>query len=611
MKDWTSPAFLVELLGMTDCCNLNCTYCDWEKRPAPPLTPDERAKVREHLDKAAAFVQEHIPRAQMVEYSGGEPFMYPEIVREVLRAFPNHWVRIITNGLLVSKANLETLRVHGKTILAVSLDGHTLDLNRARFRTLEQFETVVTTVDRALETGIPVMLLCTLHPGNIDALPDYLRWVSERWGTYIEQGQLVLPAHKMSNYRIRRPLATPEQWARLQESLSGLDLPVCTRLHEHYRTMFSRTWSCNIHRWCTSLHFLNRSLVQDGILTSFRCGMRGIGPLGEFRIGADDGAFCEAMAQAEDYDFRALHCRCFVDWRAFDLIFDGTVPLDQARKWFVLFCDPAIADWIHWYQQLPDNSKEAPTVLNTPFSGQIDAVFFSLYGTLLDLHPSNPEHSQQWETLAQYLSYQKAPYSSLELFAAMGEERAGLLEELDQKHHPEREHNEAEVYRRLFRRKGVDANPEQIRTAALIYRITEVARCAVYPGAVSLLRALREQGKKVCLLSNSQALYTLPELEMTDLLGCFDAVRISSEVGLRKPSLAFFRELIQWTGIPPERILMVGNDAVHDIHPARRLGMYTCYLRTNLSPTEDIPPCTFHLDAPDMESLKKLLLILD
>lgn len=608
MKGWTSPAFLVELLGMTDFCNLNCTYCDWEKRPAPSLAPDEQAKVREHLAKAAAFVREHVPRAQMVEYSGGEPFMYPEIVWEVLRAFPNHWVRIITNGLLVSEADLEALRVHGKAILAVSLDGHTPDLNRARFRTREQFQTVVTTIDRALETRIPVMLLCTLHPGNIDALPEYLRWVSERWGTYIEQGQLVLPAHKMSNYQTRRPLVTPEQWVRLQEALSGLDLPVCTRLREHYRAMFSRTRFCNIHRWCISLHFLNRSLALDGIFTSFRCGMRGIGLLGEFRIGADDGAFCEAMAQAEDYDFRALYCRCFVDWRAFDLIFDGSVPLDQAREWFVLFRDPAVVDWIHWYQQLPGNRKEAPTVLHAPFAGQIDAVFFDLYGTLLDLHPADPGYSRQWETLAQYLSYQKAPYSPPELFAAMGEERAGLLEELERERRPEREHDEAEVYRRLFRRKGEEADPEQIRTAALIYRITEVARCAAYPGAVDLLRALREQGKKVCLLSNAQALYTLPELEMTGLLDCFDAVRISSEQGLRKPSLAFFRELVQWTGIPPERILMVGNDAVHDILPARRLGMYTCYLHTNLSPTEDIPPCTFHLDGPDMEGLKKLLL---
>lgn len=610
MKAWTGPAFLVELLGMTNSCNLDCSYCDWEKHPSPRLTPGELIRVREHLTTTAAFVSRHAPQSLMVEYSGGEPYMYPEIVREVLRAFPRHWIRIITNGLLVSEGDLQALRGHGKAILAVSLDGHTLEQNRARFRTQAELDTVISTVDHALAMGLPVMLLCTLHPDNIDGFPDYLQWVTGRWGTYIDQGQLVLPAHRMTVYRQWRPEVTPEQWARLQEALSGLKFPVYTRLREHYQALFASARPCNIYRWCASIHFLDRSLAENGIFTTFRCGMRGIGPLGEFQLDADEDAFCRTMERAADYEFLAFRCRCFVDWRAFDLIFDGTVPLERAGEWFVLFRDPAVAAWIRSYQRMLEAEKEKPMALSdrAPFSEKIDAIFFDLYGTLLDIRFVDQEYSRQLETLAQYMCYQKAPYSPLELFAAMAEERGRLQAELKQDRNPELEHDEAEVYRRVFLRKGVEASAEQIRTAALVYRISAVLYCGVYPGVLELLKALRDRGKKLCLLSNAQQVYTGPELEMSGLSGCFDAIRISSDQGLRKPSRQFYQELIQWTGVPPERILMVGNDAALDILPARRLGLYTCYLRTNQSPEEDIPPCTFHFEGADMEGLKKLLL---
>ena len=65
--------FLVEILGMTNYCNLNCDYCDWEKETPYQLVKDDMDKVREHLSKAHLFIQRHFPRACMIEYSGGEP----------------------------------------------------------------------------------------------------------------------------------------------------------------------------------------------------------------------------------------------------------------------------------------------------------------------------------------------------------------------------------------------------------------------------------------------------------------------------------------------------------------------------------------------------------
>ncbi|MGH2558228.1 MAG: TIGR01458 family HAD-type hydrolase, partial [Thermomicrobiales bacterium] len=47
-----------------------------------------------------------------------------------------------------------------------------------------------------------------------------------------------------------------------------------------------------------------------------------------------------------------------------------------------------------------------------------------------------------------------------------------------------------------------------------------------------------------------------------------------------KPSLTFFREALRLLGVPPRRVVMVGDDARNDLLPARRLGLRTVLVRT-------------------------------
>ena len=89
--------FMVEILGMTNYCNLRCEYCDWEKKPYVPFNQTKMRNVKRNLQNTYSFIKMHFPKAQMVEYSGGEPFFYPEVVMEFLTVFHDYWVRIITN----------------------------------------------------------------------------------------------------------------------------------------------------------------------------------------------------------------------------------------------------------------------------------------------------------------------------------------------------------------------------------------------------------------------------------------------------------------------------------------------------------------------------------
>lgn len=617
--------FLVVILGMTNYCNLNCDYCDWEKYPVIPLSEAEFCLVKEHLSASREFILAQYPYAQMIEYAGGEPYMYPEIVEEILRTFPEYWIRITTNGLLLTEYDIKVLKKHGRAYLGVSLDGETIRKNNNRFEEQNKLDLIVSNIDKALAYGVPVMMLCVLNYDNIEGFPEYLQWLSERWGFYIDSGMLILPAHLMTVYGHMHRQTTAEQMKQLQKRLDVLELPIYRRIREHYQAMFCPESICRIYRWNASIHFLARAIAQDGRFVSYQCGMRGIGRIGDFQIKDKhvNELFNKQSGLVQDKEFRAFRCNCFVDWRAFDLIFDGTISLERAKEWFVLFQDPRVAAWIQQYQcilqedvrfrageLIPNILQERRTQMAIDhkfFTENIDAVFFDLYGTLME-DCCDPEANNIWEIMAQFLGYHGAVYSADELVAVFGKLYYEVRDKAGQRCDPEAEHDEAEVFSGLYAGKGVEADQELIAVTAQVFRACNTKYCRLYQGAKKLICDLRKAGKKVCLLSNAQRIYTEPELRMNGLYEAFDAIRLSSDWGIKKPSKAFFKELINWVKTSPERILMVGNDSVSDILPARQLGMYTCYIHSNLSPKESPPPCNIYIEGADFEKLHQILL---
>lgn len=625
--------FLVEILGMTNYCNLNCDYCDWEKETPYHLEKDDMDRVREHLSQSYIFIQRHFPRACMIEYSGGEPYMYPEIVSELLHTFPEYWVRIITNGLLITEHDINRLKCHGKAFLAVSLDGETVDKNKNRFQDEKKLNRILNNIDALLLAKVPVMILCVLNYDNIDGFPEFLRYVTGRWADAIERGLLILPAHWLDEYRTSHRKASEEQIEHLKERLEDFDLPVYERIKEHYQALFVRHRRCYIYRWSASIHFYREALASTGEFRAFRCGMRGIGPVGRFLIGkeVEKDTYSEVFGEANEIHFRAFHCGCFVDWVSFDLVFCGIIPLERAKEWFVLFRDKKVKKWIADYQEMlaQENrpvftdgefyrqktfhqmisQKEGIKVAfdSEFFLNNIDVVFFDLYGTLLeDKH--RPMEREQWETMVQFLGYQGALYDIHELIGDFSRYMAEMVKSAGQDVNPEREFDESYVFRKLYENKGVDADGRLINMTAQVFRASNTQYCRLYPGAKELIEGLRMVGKKICLLSNAQRIYTEAEMKMNGMDDWFDEIRLSSDWGIKKPSLKFFRELISCVGGKPSRILMVGNDVVDDILPARGLMMYTCYIHSNLSRFDEIPPCTIYLEENALIRLRKILL---
>lgn len=356
MKDYLNPKtyvddniFLVEILGMTNYCNLRCEYCDWEKKPYVPFTQMEMNNVKRNLKNAQSFIKMHFPKAQMIEYSGGEPFFYPEVVMELLKVFRDYWIRVITNGTLVKEEHLDKLQAHGKAYLAISLDGATVSANNSRGLTSKQLDKVFWTIDNCLKREIPVMLLCTLNEDNVDEFLSYTDFLYNRWEEYIDSGLLVLPAHVLSSYAIKHRSASASQKEEFRYAIQKSTNPLIARIRKHYDEIFSTDIrQCTIYKWSASMHFIDDEIAGDGIFTSFRCGMRGVGKIGCFNVNDEiiNDTYSNIMREALKQNFASFKCNCTVDWDVIDKILSGVIDIETGENWFKPFKDPSIQHWI-------------------------------------------------------------------------------------------------------------------------------------------------------------------------------------------------------------------------------------------------------------------------
>lgn len=98
----------------------------------------------------------------------------------------------------------------------------------------------------------------------------------------------------------------------------------------------------------------------------------------------------------------------------------------------------------------------------------------------------------------------------------------------------------------------------------------EAWRC--YPEVARVLAALAERGYRLGLASNFDERLRPIAAALSPLRPLHYLV-ISSTVGWRKPATAFFQRVCREVSLPPEAILLVGDDRVNDYEGARQAGM--------------------------------------
>lgn len=140
----------------------------------------------------------------------------------------------------------------------------------------------------------------------------------------------------------------------------------------------------------------------------------------------------------------------------------------------------------------------------------------------------------------------------------------------------------------LFGERGIGLSAAELRDRY------ESQLCFGYrflPGAEEMLDELR--GKvRLYLASNGSAAIQHARLKSAGLSGLFDGVFISEEMGVNKPSTAYFDLCFsKIPGFSRERALMVGDSLSSDIRGGLRAGIRTCWLNPGGKPPRaDITP---------------------
>lgn len=230
---------------------------------------------------------------------------------------------------------------------------------------------------------------------------------------------------------------------------------------------------------------------------------------------------------------------------------------------------------------------------------QYTDIIFDLYGTLVDIHTE--EDASVWEKTALFYGFYGASYTAETLKESF--DRAMQLRQAKAGHSYEcfPDIPCQEVFSQLFLEKGIsDPTGALGFQAAQLFRICSIRHIRLYPGVVSALQQLKQQGYRLWLLSNAQRVFTQYELQLLGLTQCFDGIYISSDYQCRKPDVRFFTALLQEQNLQPEHCLMIGNDRQTDIAGAKQAGLDTLYLHANITPLDQAPadPALFPSIAP-------------
>jgi putative hydrolase of the HAD superfamily len=108
----------------------------------------------------------------------------------------------------------------------------------------------------------------------------------------------------------------------------------------------------------------------------------------------------------------------------------------------------------------------------------------------------------------------------------------------------------------------------------------------VFPGAMDVLRTLRDRGMKLGILTNGFSETHREKIALLQIGELFDAIFIADEVGMLKPDPLLFAHACTQLGAPPMRGAMVGDRYDRDIRGALDAGMFAVWLKVR---DESIP----------------------
>ena len=177
---------------------------------------------------------------------------------------------------------------------------------------------------------------------------------------------------------------------------------------------------------------------------------------------------------------------------------------------------------------------------------EIRAVVFDAYGTLLDVHAAMARHADRlppdWERISAEWRAKQLEYTWVRTLTGPS-------------HHRDFWTLTQDALTFVAARHGI-TDPAVLRLLLDAYRVLPA-----YPDAAPTLEALRAQGLQTAILSNADPGMLADALSAARLKPLLDAVLSVEDVGVFKPDVAVYEQMVDWCGLPVEQIAFVSSNA--------------------------------------------------
>lgn len=227
------------------------------------------------------------------------------------------------------------------------------------------------------------------------------------------------------------------------------------------------------------------------------------------------------------------------------------------------------------------------------------AIFFDLYGTLIDIRT---DENELWvyETLSRYLSYHSVDISAEELRKAYFE---GIQQHLSQS---KEIYPEVDIYKIFFgimRKYGNKRYSKSIVIdIAMLFRSLTIRHFAVFSGLCDVLVSFSEK-YKIAIISDAQWVFAEPEIAMLGLDNFFKLRILSSRFGFKKPDIRLFNRAMERLGVRSEESVYIGDNPPKDLVGAKKAGMRFILFRSECRNYNDFQPDRCFYDYPELENI--------
>jgi putative hydrolase of the HAD superfamily len=199
----------------------------------------------------------------------------------------------------------------------------------------------------------------------------------------------------------------------------------------------------------------------------------------------------------------------------------------------------------------------------------IKAVFFDLYGTLIDIR-TDEQDLWVYAVLSHYFQYHAVRIGTEELKREYFDEIERFLRQSGEVYP---EVDVSKVFCSIMHRYGKTRCPKNIiMDAAILFRSLTVKEFDTFPRLFETLKQLR--GKyKMAVISDAQWVFADPEMRMLDLDRFFQQRILSSHFGYKKPDVRLFQIAMKKFRVKPEESVYIGDNLCKDLVGAKKAGM--------------------------------------